>query len=101
MDIQILQQADKASIKLPPRFDLVATGMFRQTYAKVLADGAVTMIEIDFADVQYIDSTALGSLLLLRDRADKSARSVTLANCQPRVMKILTEANFHRIFSTS
>ena len=85
MDLQILQQADKASIKLPPRFDLVATGMFRQTYA----------------DVQYIDSTALGSLLLLRDRAHKSARSVTLVNCQSRVMKILTEANFHRIFSTS
>lgn len=72
---------------------------FRQAYADILGDGGVREIEVDFNDVYYIDSSALGSLLLLRQRAEKSAQSITITKCQPEVMKVLTMANFHRIFN--
>ncbi len=99
--MQILQQAGKASIKLPQRFDHAVTGNFRQAYGQVLTDMTEPLIEIDFNAVEYIDSAALGSLLLLRERAEKAARSITLANCKPAVMRVLKVANFHRMFATS
>jgi len=98
MEIPILLDADKASIKLPHHFDRLTQTDFRQAYTSVMADLAIKIIEVDFTAVEYIDSSALGSLLLLRQHAEKSARTITIIECQPAVMKTLTVANFHRIF---
>jgi anti-anti-sigma factor len=100
MEIQ-KHDAGKASIKLPPRFELSGISDFCQSYANALNDMAVKLIEVDFTEVEYIDSSALGSLLVLRERADKSRQAVTLNHCQPKVMKVLKVANFHRLFTTS
>lgn len=99
MNIPVQFDAGKARINLPPSFDMFVQTYFRQAYADILGDGGVREIEVDFNDVYYIDSSALGSLLLLRQRAEKSAQSITITKCQPEVMKVLTMANFHRIFN--
>jgi HptB-dependent secretion and biofilm anti anti-sigma factor len=98
MELTILINAGKASIKLAPRFDMTTLSDFRQAYVNALKETGVNVIEVDLAEVQFIDSSALGSLLLLREQAAKSARTITLINCQPQVMKILRNANFHRLF---
>lgn len=98
MELAIRINAGKASIKLTPRFDMSTLIDFRQAYVGALKETEVNVIEVDLADVQFIDSSALGSLLLLREQAAKSARTVTLINCQPPVMKILKNANLHRLF---
>jgi anti-anti-sigma factor len=98
MDIPVQLEADKAKITLPHAFDIAAQGDFRQAYSGVLKNAAVKAIEIDFNAVGYIDSSALGSLLLLRQRAEDAVKNITFMHCQPEVMKTLTMANFHRIF---
>lgn len=51
-------------------------------------------IEIDFFKTEYIDSAALGMLLVLRD----SHRDTCLKNAKDNVKKIFEIANFHKLF---
>ncbi len=49
-------------------------------------------------DATYLDSSALGMLLLLRDHAGGDAAEVRIVNCNPDVRKILTISNFEQLF---
>lgn len=99
MTIPVQFDAGKAKINLPHSFDMLALPLFRQAYGEVIDDQDIKEIEVDFSAVHYIDSSALGSLLMLRQRAEKLAQTITITQCQPEVMKVLTMANFHRIFN--
>lgn len=61
---------DRATLKLSGRFDFHSHRDFRAAYEKILETGAVREIIIDFGEVDYLDSSALGMLLLLREKAD-------------------------------
>jgi len=61
----------------------------------------VKLIELDFEEVTYVDSTALGSLLLLREQVQKSGRSSIISNCCTDVMRILEIANFQTLFNVA
>ena len=49
-------------------------------------------------DVEYLDSSALGMLLLLKDYADARGVSMVLANCRGIVKEILDVASFGLMF---
>jgi anti-anti-sigma factor len=98
MNIPVQIQADKARISLPHSFDLHAQTDFRHAYAGVLDDPEVKELELDFTAVDYIDSSALGNLLLLRQRAENQVQSIRFTQCKPDVMSAFSMANFHRIF---
>ena len=87
----------RAHIRLQGRFDFNAHREFREAIDTVLA-GPATVVAVDFAGVEYLDSSALGMLLMLRDRAKSAAREVTLANCRGAVKQILDIANFGKLF---
>jgi anti-anti-sigma factor len=81
------------------RFDFNCFRDFRTTYENALAQDGVKCIVVDLQQVQYIDSAALGILLLLRDKAGAQGAKVELANLQGTVKDVLEIANFHKIFS--
>ena len=56
---------------------------------------------IDLAGVDYLDSSALGMLLLLRDRAAAASKAVSLENCRGNVRQVLDIANFGKLFKIS
>ena len=56
-------------------------------------------IRLDLGGVDYIDSTALGLLLILRDRAKGVGKPVSLANVKESVKHVLDIANFGKIFA--
>lgn len=58
-------------------------------------------ITIDFGGGEYIDSAALGMLLLARERAGEQGNTVVLANCRGPVKAVLDIANFQRLFAIS
>jgi anti-anti-sigma factor len=51
--------------------------------------------------VEYIDSSALGMLLVLRDKAKESGKSVRLVNCHGMIKQVLDIAHFERFFEIS
>jgi len=54
---------------------------------------------VDLKDATYLDSSALGMLLLLRDHAGGETAHVRIVNCNPDVRKILTISNFEQLFN--
>ena len=66
------------------RFDFNCFRDFRSTYEAALAQDGVKCVVVDLQQVQYIDSAALGILLLLRDKAAAQGAKVELAPRAPR-----------------
>lgn len=99
---------DKAmTIRITERFDFSVHREFRQAY-KDRAAGTVRYV-VDLNGTDYMDSSALGMLLLLREHAmgmvqlsgDKAVGSdcgVRIINCSPEIRQILTISNFSKLF---
>lgn len=99
MQIQQSKANGTARIALKGRFDFNAHREFRSACDAALGDNEVSGVEIDFANVEYLDSSALGMLLLARERAATSGRQVHLANCRGTVGEVLHIANFSKLFT--
>lgn len=87
-----------ATIGLSGRFDFNGRKPFREAYDPFLSDAGVRSIEIGLREVDYVDSSALGILLLLRERAEEAGKKVVLVGARDTVAKVLTVANFKRLF---
>lgn len=85
------------TIKIQGRFDFSAHQEFRDAYEKV-SDEPKNYV-VDMKETTYLDSSALGMLLLLRDHAGGDNSSIEIVNCNPDVKKILTISNFEQLFT--
>ena len=93
-----LESADqKLTIAIQGRFDFSAHKDFRESYEDLAT--VPNRYSIDMREAEYIDSSALGMLLLLRDHAGGDSADVEIVNCNPDVKKILTISNFDQLFS--
>ncbi len=84
-------------ISVSGRFDFGVHQQFRD--ATNLAGDGVRTIEVDLGRTDYLDSSALGMLLVLRDKVNGDKNSVHLKNAGPGVKKILEIANFDKLFT--
>jgi anti-anti-sigma factor len=82
-------------INIKGRFDYTCHKMFKDAFSTV---GSVKSYDVDLSEVVYLDSSALGMLLLLRDHADSNSAKVRLIHVNGAVIEILKIANFHRLF---
>lgn len=85
------------TIKVQGRFDFSCHQDFRRSYES--ADKQTERYIVDLGDTTYLDSSALGMLLLLRDHAGGEASKIKITNCNPDVKKILTISNFEQLFA--
>lgn len=87
------------TIEVEGRFDFSAHNDFRKAY-----EGAAhkpRKFIVDMRHANYLDSSALGMLLLLRDYAGGEAAQISICHCSPEVKNILTVSNFDQLFSLS
>ena len=89
---------NKGVVRLNCRFDFNCIREFRELYEPFLTDAAVTAIEINMNGIEYIDSTALGMLLVLRDKAKIARKEVSLSGCHGVPRQVLDVANFDQLF---
>jgi anti-anti-sigma factor len=87
-----------ATLHLEGRFDFNSQKDFRTAYAPFLEDATVRSIRIELSKVSYLDSSALGMLMLMRERAQAVGKSVELCKPNETVRKILVIANFGKLF---
>jgi anti-anti-sigma factor len=95
----VLINNGKAIVKLQGRFDFSSHREFRESCNSCLDAAQVNEIELDMGGVEYLDSSALGMLLMLKERADTAAKRIVLSACRGTVKQVLDIANFGRIFS--
>lgn len=85
------------SIAIDGRFDFSCHQDFRSAYEGV--NPVPKTIVVDLKRTTYLDSSALGMLLLLRDYTSDSQTSIRLENVGDDVKKILTISNFNQLFT--
>lgn len=91
--------SNTATINISGRFDFNAQRDFKNAYAPHLLNEAVTSIDVNLSGVEYLDSSALGMLLMLRERAASAGKSLRLCKPSATVAQILDIANFAKLFT--
>lgn len=101
MALQITERSGegKMTLWLSGRFDFHSHRQFRESYERALKNEEGAAIAVDLSAVDYMDSSALGMLLLFKEKATMLNKQVSLTNCQGTVRQILEVANFHKLFS--
>lgn len=97
MSVTAATQGNVITISISGRFDFSSHQEFRQIYENVSSD--VSQYVVDMKDATYLDSSALGMLLLMRDYAGGDNAQIDIINCNDDVKKILTISNFGQLFN--
>lgn len=92
----ISDDGKEVRIRVKGRFDFEQHQEFRAAYRNTAGPGVRYIV--DLAQTEYMDSSALGMLLLLREHAGGEFADVTIADASEGVRKVLDIANFGRLF---
>lgn len=98
MQINIVTDKGQVTIRLQGRFDFNTHREFRACIEEALKIPLSHKVLIDLGAVDYLDSSALGMLLILRDKAQAASKAVALTNCRGSVAQVLEIANFGDLF---
>ncbi|MEC5388351.1 STAS domain-containing protein [Uliginosibacterium sp. H3] len=99
MDTNVTVNDGAATLSLAGRFDFKAHREFREAVEKLLQQSEGRAVQVDMKEVSYLDSSALGMLLMLRDKAKAASRDVALVGVNGNVRQVLDIANFSKLFS--
>ena len=96
MSINTTIDDNKVTIQLNGAFDFNYYKEFRNAY-KNIPDPAKKSFIVDFTQVSYIDSSALGMLLMLKEHIGGDRSRVILKNPVQDVLNILKISNFDKL----
>ncbi len=94
---QLSADGQELTITIQGRFDFNTHQAFRDAYQR--AGGIPQRYVVDLNGTTYLDSSALGMLLLLRDHGGSDKADIRLINCNPDVRKVLSVSNFEKLFA--
>ncbi len=85
----------KVTLKLEGNFTYTQRKPFQEMLKAVSIDG-VEQIVIDLSQVAFLDSAALGLLMISHRQLQAEKRTLSLAYPQPTVRQIIELANLHK-----
>lgn len=101
MELTIDRAGETATLRLNGDFTMESQLLFRETYRQLFDEHSPKILALDLARTEYLDSSALGMLVVLRNEAEQAGITVRLTNCRPFIIKLLRGANFDRLFRIS
>jgi len=87
---------NEVTIVIQGRFDFSMNSDFRKVLSDKDCMGDKYMI--DMGAVEDLDSSALGMLLLLREKAGGDNANIKISRCRPDIIEMLKMANFQTMF---
>ena len=84
-------------LKVSGRIDLSNADAFKDTLSKAQAD-ATSGVVVDLAEVDYISSAGLRSLMIVFKSSKTENKQFAIAALQPLLMEIFTISRFHLVF---
>ena len=96
MHLQTRQLADVTVVDFSGRAT-DTDGALREAMAKLLADGHRRVV-FNFAELEYLDSTALGELVACQLRAIRAGTALKLANAGRRMNDLLVMTRLITVF---
>jgi len=97
VNAEMSQDGKKLTIQVKGRFDFGKHQEFRSAYERNRPESVV----VDLKETTYLDSSALGMLLMLRDHVGGDDSDVRVINTSSDVRKILAISNFNKLFDIS
>ncbi len=91
--------ANDVTICITGRFDFTCHQAFAEAYQAYPKNKK--RFVVDLAGTEYMDSSAMGMLLQLREHSAGELGNVSLINTNESVHKILAIANFDKLFDLS
>ena len=82
-------------MEIDGRFDFNIHSQFRKSYTDLPPS---TRFVVDLKNTDFMDSSAMGMLLLLRENAGKENADIHLVNCNPEIERILAVSNMDKLF---
>lgn len=98
MQISTRQEGSTITVSMDGSFTFEAHGPFKEATRLALETPELQAIHLDLAALSYMDSSSLGMLLLLREKAEAKGVHVVLLRPSPNVMAILRVVQFGRLF---
>lgn len=77
---------------LDGRFDFQTYPVFLFAYSNYIGQAGIREISLDFKQVSHIDSSALGMILLLREKTEGASQKLVLTNLSGPVERIINNA---------
>ncbi|MCB2155879.1 STAS domain-containing protein [bacterium] len=90
-------EQDTAHLRLIGRFDLAAAKRFRGL-AQWIGDSDVRSLEVELSQLQFLDSSGIGVLLLLRNGIEKKQGRMSLRKIPPAINETLYNAGLEEVF---
>ena len=96
--VHVTKNGDLVTIRIAGQFSFPVYQQFRDAYTQC---GTGKRYVVDLRGTEYMDSSALGMLLVLREHVGGDAADIRIVNCSPEVQRILQAAHFERLFNIS
>ena len=85
-------------LRLSGRLEWDTVSQFNRAAAAALASPGIREVVIDFSEVQFLDSVAMGGLISYRERCEKAGKTLRLSNYGAPIRDALVMANLHKLF---
>lgn len=86
------------TLRLPSRFDYSFHRQFGEMYTPLIESSVCKEIILDFSQVEYLDSSALGMMVLLQKKFSTNNRKIKIKGSRGATEEILKMANMQKIF---
>ncbi len=98
MDLVLNHEPGSSLLRLEGRFTFESHSVFRAVTQALLDAPETREITLDLSGLSYLDSSSLGMLLLLKEKADPQGIPLILLKPSPVVMGILKVVQFGKLF---
>lgn len=98
MNIEVTKNGNMAQVVLTGSLDTVAATQAMEQFQNIV-QGEVTNVTIDCTGVDYIASSGLRLLLMVRKACKAAGGETTLTGVQTNVMEVLTITHFDKLFN--
>lgn len=99
MPFEIRSEREISVIYLSGRFVFDSNREFREVTQQALLRTDTRILQLDMGKVEYLDSSALGMLLMLKEKVETSGKSIQIKNLKGMARQVLEIANFHKVFT--
>lgn len=98
MSLTLHQDFQASRLRLEGTFTFESHVQFRSASRDLLEAATADRVSLDLSGLSYLDSSALGMLLLLREQAEMKELAVVLVKPSPMVLDILKIVRFEQLF---
>lgn len=97
-EVKVSEVAGELLVELIGWMDIVTSARFRAAMSKATHKTGANVV-LDCGRLDYIDSSAMGTILFWREKLKADQRSIAFANCRGNVLDALKLGGFPRIFT--